>query len=836
MRYIKRPFLVVIIGYIIGILWGLYFKISITLFYFPIIAIYIFLKSNKKKEHSLKMFSFKRYFRYVKLFFSIKVIFIICFSSIISNSIILFLNYKYATKFQNEQQISGEMVVIGSKEEKEYKTYYKVKFRGVYLYLVLDKEYDLQFKYGDKINVTGIYKKPEIVRNEGGFNQTLFYQSKKIYGKLQAKNVKLIEKGTDFTIGRISSNILEKIENKIESLLGEEKGDLLKGILLGDTSNIKEEQKENFRISNMAHILAVSGMHVSYIVLGLNSILLKIFGKNKTIIITNIFLLIYLCITNFTPSVLRAVMMVVVLNISKIIHRKNDTINTLAFSLFLILLDNPYAITNIGLQFSYIGTIGILFFYPIFQSIFQKRLQKREKKKGKIKNIFILSKFYDIFAVMISAQIVILPISVFHFNCLGTYSIFSNIMISIFIGPVIILGLLVIITSFIFFPIAQILCVFLKFGLSLILLVSQMSELPFSYIYLVTPQVWQIVLFYILIFLITELYVLYQQEKVSIIQRRIRNLIAMLKIHFHRHDKNYKIFAIFIVLVIIGSNYIPKKLEINFIDVGQGDGTLIETPLHQTILIDGGGSEFSNFDVGRSILLPYLLDKGYNKLDYVMISHADSDHIAAALVVLEEFCVKNVVIGKQFENSENYQKFKKIVKEKNIKVHILEVGQRLKIEKDLYFDVLWPTSSNIIGENVLNNNSLVCKMVYKNFSMLFTGDIEEIAEKAMLEKYKNTNILKSTVLKVAHHGSKSSSTKEFLQYVNPDVALIGVGSNNTFGHPSDVTIDNLKKFGCAIYRTDICGEITIKTNGSSINIANHGNTIKNSRRSDKVEK
>lgn len=573
------------------------------------------------------------------------------------------------------------MVVIGSKEEKEYKTYYKVKFRGVYLYLVLDKEYDLQFKYGDKINVKGIYKKPEIVRNEGGFNQTLFYQSKKIYGKLQAKNVKLIEKGTDFTIGRISSNILEKIENKIESLLGEEKGDLLKGILLGDTSNIKEEQKENFRISNMAHILAVSGMHVSYIVLGLNSILLKIFGKNKTIIITNIFLLIYLCITNFTPSVLRAVMMVVVLNISKIIHRKNDTINTLAFSLFLILLDNPYAITNIGLQFSYIGTIGILFFYPIFQ----KRLQKREKKKGKIKNIFILSKCYDIFAVMISAQIVILPISIFHFNCLGTYSIFSNIMISIFIGPVIILGLLVIITSFIFFPIAQILCVFLKFGLSLILLVSQMSELPFSYIYLVTPQVWQIVLFYILIFLITELYVLYQQEKMSIIQRRIRNLIAMLKIHFHRHDKNYKIFAIFIVLVIIGSNYIPKKLEINFIDVGQGDGTLIETPLHQTILIDGGGSEFSNFDVGKSILLPYLLDKGYNKLDYVMISHADSDHIAAALVVLEELCVKNVVIGKQFEDSQKLQKFNENSKRKKYKSTYFRGGAEAENRKKFVF-------------------------------------------------------------------------------------------------------------------------------------------------------
>lgn len=179
MRYIKKPFLVVVIGYIIGILWGLYFKISITLFYFPIIAIYIFFQAKKKKKHRFKMFSFKRYFRYVKLFFSIKVIFIICVSSIISNSIILFLNCQYATKFQNEKQISGNMTVIGSKEEKDYKTYYKVKFQDVYLYLVLDKECDLQFKYGDKINVIGIYQKPEIVRNEGGFNKLYFINLKK---------------------------------------------------------------------------------------------------------------------------------------------------------------------------------------------------------------------------------------------------------------------------------------------------------------------------------------------------------------------------------------------------------------------------------------------------------------------------------------------------------------------------------------------------------------------------------------------------------------------------------------------------------------------------------
>lgn len=160
---------------------------------------------------------------------------------------------------------------------------------------------------------------------------------------------------------------------------------------------------------------------------------------------------------------------------------------------------------------------------------------------------------------------------------------------------------------------------------------------------------------------------------------------------------------------------------------------------------------------------------------------------------MEELKVKNVIIGKQFENYENYQEFLKIVKEKRIKVHMVEAGQRIKIEKDLYFDIVWPNSECVINENSINNNSLVCKMVYKNFSLLFTGDIEEVAEKAILEKYKNTNILQSTALKVAHHGSKSSSIQEFLNAVKPKIALIGVGEKNTFGHPNSGVLERIEE-------------------------------------------
>lgn len=162
------------------------------------------------------------------------------------------------------------------------------------------------------------------------------------------------------------------------------------------------------------------------------------------------------------------------------------------------------------------------------------------------------------------------------------------------------------------------------------------------------------------------------------------------------------------------------------------------------------------------------------------------------LTVLQELKVNRVIIGKQFEKSENYQKFIEIVKEKNIDVNVVQVNSKINIEKDLYFDVLWPDSKKIVSKNSINNNALVCKLNYKDFSMLFTGDIESDAENILVEKYKNTNTLKATILKVGHHGSKTSSTKEFLELIKPKVALIGVGKNNNFGHPNMQVLQRLQ--------------------------------------------
>ena len=250
-----------------------------------------------------------------------------------------------------------------------------------------------------------------------------------------------------------------------------------------------------------------------------------------------------------------------------------------------------------------------------------------------------------------------------------------------------------------------------------------------------------------------------------------------------------KIIGIGLILVCLLLSRKPNDMKIHFVDVGQGDCTFIETPEGNTILIDGGGSE--TYDIGKNTVLPYILDRGYTKIDIIMISHFDTDHIGGILKILETLKVGQVMITKQGETSENTAKFFHIVHQKNIPVKVVQKGDRIMIEKNLYVDILWPTQS-LIQENILNNNAMVARLKYHNFTMLLTGDIEEEAEQMLVSNNKTNNLLQSTVLKVGHHGSKSSSTEEFLECIQPKVAFIGVGKDNKYGHPHQEVLERLQ--------------------------------------------
>ena len=809
---------------------GLYFKFSIVLLYIPIIAVYLVMRKiyiiqyGSMTKKKLKLLSGRRYLRYLKLIFNSKMIFSMIIFSIISNSIVIFQNQKYESYYKDGEEIKVEAIVISDVQEKEYNYVYKIKilcadnndkYKNTYLYLKTSKKSTEKLKYGDKIEVKGSFTEASSQRNYGGFNYKEYLKSLKIYGTIKANQLKVLSGDCLNNVFNLANQVSSMMKQKIDSSMEETQAAIIKGIIFGDSSDIEEEIQENFRISSISHVLAVSGMHVSYLVIGIQLFLKSIIGKRKTRFITIVFLIFYMFITGFSPSVVRASMMSILLIGGEILYRKNDIWTSMAISLFLILIYNPFLIENIGLQFSYIGTMGIMILHKSVFSFLKNIKIKNKKWKYKFnrKAIFFISKIKEILAVTLSAQLAIFPIMIYHFNLFGVYFLITNLLVSVMIGPIIIFSTIFIVFSFIFNPISKVICIVLKLLIQMLIIISNLAELPFSKLYLSTPKIWMILLYYILIITFNFIYCLYTSPKLNNTQVRVRNLIALAKykIFLNKKKSIIKIFIIFLLFFLF--QFIPQNLEINFVDVGQGDCTFIVTPRNKTILIDGGGSSSDEFDVGKSTLLPYILDKGYTKIDYIFISHFDQDHVGGILSILQKIKVKKVIISKQEENSENYQKFLEIIKEKGVSVAIVKMGDRVKIENGIYFDILWPTSEQI-QENKLNNNSLVMKMYYHNFSVLFTGDIEEEAEKKILETYKSEkNKLVSNVLKVAHHGSKTSTIKEFLDTVNPQIALIGVGKNNMFHHPSEEIIDKLKEYGAIIYRTDERGEITIRVNG-----------------------
>ena len=532
-------------------------------------------------------------------------------------------------------------------------------------------------------------------------------------------------------------------------------------MILGDTEDLSEELKTDFLNSNLYHILSVSGGQVSNIIIGI-TILFRLLKIHKKImdVLCIVILIEFMFLTGLTPSIIRACIMCIISLISGLIIRRYDIANSLGISLLIILINNPFAINSLSVLLSYFGFLGII----VLGSFTIKEVNKVIKNN-------ILRYILNIVISSVAAQIFIFPIILYIFGTISLTFIFSNLLIIPLSTVITIIGLFIMICPLQIFGFVEPL---IELTINI---VGFFSNIGISKIYCIIPNIKEIITYYVM-----SLYLYYMLR---------RDYIYKIK-HFFR---KYKKIIVIILLLSIGTSYIYKNIQkdlyINFIDVGQGDSTLITTQFNKKILIDGGGSEFgSTFDVGEKTLLPYLLKKKIHKLDYVIISHFDSDHVGGILTILEELNVKQVLIPKQVEYSENYNKFLDIIKKRNIKIKIVEEGNTINIDKNTYLDILWPEEKQI-KDNVLNNNSLIVRLCYKNFKMLFTGDIEEIAEQKLLQKYENTEKLTADILKVAHHGSKSSSIAEFLEKVNPRIALIGVGKNNKFGHPNAGVLDRL---------------------------------------------
>lgn len=694
-----------------------------------------------------------------------KKIIVILICLIISIGYVSILENKYSKI--SDMPIKEMVTIISDIQEKEYKKVCiaKIVRNNKKILINIKMSQDIpSIKYGDSLYIEGEFKQPEEARNYKGYNYKQYLKTKKIIGTVELEKVKILKSSN----GSFIHNIQKYIRDTINGTLTDEEGNLLLAILLGDKDKLSEDIQESFKTSNLSHMLAVSGAHVSYIILGLTYVLQNsIIGKKNGKIVCIIFLLAFMAITNFTPSVTRACIMAILTLFSSIIYRKSDVYTNISVAALITLIFNPYSLLDLGFQLSYGGTIGII--------IFIKRIQ--EKKS----NSKVINYIKQMALVSIYANIIIIPIMMYHFNTVSFTFIISNIMASPILGIIVITGFLFIIASITVKPLTRLIAIFIKPILSILIKISQIcSKLPFSNILVVTPYMFNVISYY---------------------------AIILYCIKSKKNNKCKIIICLLIVLILI--NFIiyifPQKLRIFFIDVGQGDSTLIITPDKKTVLVDGGGSD--SFDVGEKVLLPYLLDRRILKVDYVLISHFDTDHCGGILTIMEKVKVKNIIISEQAEHSENYERFKKLMIHKRIRLIEVKKGDKIKIGRYSEFKILFPTS-RLLSENPLNNNSIVAQFNYNNFKMLFTGDIEKLAEQQILKTEKAE--IRADILKVAHHGSKTSSIPEFIKAVRPKIALIGVGKNNTFGHPNQQTIKNLENIKCRIYRTDLQGEIIIK--------------------------
>lgn len=804
-----------------------------------------------------------------------KIWIVIIIFTLLGSVYINVLDIKYEEKYSNiSQKVKIKATIISEPKDKEYKYTYTIKvidinnekkYKNTKLILDINKNKlkNNILKFGDVVEIIGQFERASSKRNYKGFDYKKYLKSKKIYGTVQLENYKIIGSNNINTISKIINNVQNSMKYNMKTILGKEESALCIGILLGDREEISEKTEDEFKRSNLTHLLAVSGAHITYIVTGLAIILSKT-SKRFTKIFTLFFLLFFMALTGFTASVVRASIMGMMILIANIIHANSDTLNNLGISSFIILLINPYMVTDIGFILSFGGTIGIILLSPKITNVMYKIVEKltnnkmiiakkedstenngevcalgkefylnrkkehsnkenkdrdktkkesyREVKKESIKQR-IVKYTINAFSITLSANLIIIPIMAYIFSTFSFTFWISNILAAPIMEVTTIIGFIVYFISIFFIPGAKFLGIILNFFLDIMLKIAEISSfIPGSCIYIKTPFIIECIIYYIILFIIFNI----RYIKI-IIKRYIRKKTKQYKISnyyflsFKFIKDKYTIIFIIILSIIatIVINVIkPNMLQIFFIDVGQGDSTLIITPSHKKILVDGGGNEYGSFDVGESTLLPYLLDRRITTLDFILISHFDSDHVKGLFAVIENIKVKNIIISKQGENSENFQNFQKLIQNKKINIIVAEKGTIIRVDKYSYFEILFP-EANLIKENILNNNSIVTNFHCMEFSMLFTGDIEDKAEKIMLELYKNTDKLNATILKVPHHGSKTSSTKEFLEEVKPKIVLIGVGENNKFGHPNMEVIERLKKYTSLIYRTDECGEVEI---------------------------
>ena len=656
--------------------------------------------------------------------------FLLIFSLIYMFIFINFINIK--SKY-NENDSSLQVKIIDYKKSDDKLVIY-AKGKEKILINYCD---DINISYGDYIYVKGKLIKPKDNTNFNLFNYKKYLLSNNIKYTVKASNIKILKR---------NKNIFYKLKNyiffKIKSLDKSKKYILT--FIFADKSYMDKEMYDNYQNLGISHLFAVSGMHISLVTF----ILLKLLeGKNEVIkyLITFIFLMFYLFLTNYTISMVRACFQFILIFINKLFKLNIDNSNIVIFLFSVLIILNPYIIYNIGFLFSFSISFTLIKFKDMITGDFM------------IKNIktSLLSFFVS------------MPILINNFFKVNFLSIILNIIYIPFV-------------SYILFPLCLITVLFPFFDSFTYFVINFFETITkfFSSINLLTFSITKMNIILVIIYYFIFIWIIKSNDKLK-----------------------KKIIIAFIFIVFIINNNSIVNNEVHFLDVGQGDSILIRIK-SKNILIDTGGN--INFNISKNVLIPYFRSSGVKKIDYLILTHGDYDHMGEAINLVENFKVEKVIFNcGPYNDLEN---------------ELIEVLDKKKIKYYSYIKELNVDNNKLHFLQTKeydneNENSNVIYTKLNGYKFMFMGDAGVEKEKDILEKY---NVSKIDVLKIGHHGSKTSSDKNFIDEMNPKYSVISVGKNNRYGHPNKEVLNNLDN--SKIYRTDRDGSIMFKIKNNKLKL------------------
>lgn len=633
---------------------------------------------------------------------------------------------------------------------------------------------------GDRVEITGALKLPRRPRNPGEFDYARYLADQGIFYTLsvyKAEAVRVVEpaKESGFSLSRWREKRMETVKN----LLPQE-APLLLGMILGWKENIPDEEYAAFQKTGTVHLLAVSGLHVGFLLLFAEFLLRRLkIGKGKKRAIEMLFLLGYGTLTGWPVTIQRAVFMTGLGLLALQWGRMREPLDILGLSGVIILLFSPTAPFGISMQLSFAAVWGILVLLPV--------LTKLVPWKNRLVTALLLP---------VAVEIAILPISMYHFQLCSVSSLFVN-PFAVWLGAgIILLGLLGFFAASFGTVIAGIFLYPAGWMLKLLtVLVQEVSELNGSYFHTPQPPLLLLFLYYLLLgaaFLTNE------EEG-----RKWKRLFAMGAVGVW-------------LLLFLPHSWADGNLHLTFLDVGQGNCAILTTPSGKNWMIDGGGSEF--YDLGASIPVPWLHRQGIREIEWMVSTHPDTDHLQGLIAAAREVKVKNLLLPDALKEAEEYRPLLRLVQEHGGNIWYGVCGESWHPETGMTAEVWYPAKGqgkSRMERDTVNEESLIFCVRYADFSLLIPGDAGADSLRAML-KTKAAHPV--TLLEVPHHGSRNSYCPEFYEAVRPELAVVQSKSGNSYGHPHAEVVDYLAEQKIPLLRTDESGCITVEVTEKGIRI------------------